>query len=62
MSTQTFLSGFMLGFLLGALSCYGTLQVLSRQRIRCRKREIDQLAEQFQELFRQIDRGKNKNH
>ncbi|GIX47489.1 MAG: hypothetical protein KatS3mg131_1700 [Candidatus Tectimicrobiota bacterium] len=61
MSTQTFLSGFFLGLLLGTVLTYGALQVLSRQRIRCHKREIEELTEQFQELFRQIDRGKNKN-
>lgn len=61
MSMQIFISGLMLGFLLGVLLCYVTLQLLSRQRLLGRKREIDRLAEEFQELFRQIDKGKNQN-
>jgi hypothetical protein len=60
MPTQVFMSGMMLGFLLGMLVCYATLNFLSRQRFRGRKREIDRLTEDFQELFRQIDKGKNE--
>ena len=42
--------------------CRGSvaLQYLHRQRLRCTKREIDRLAEQFQELFRQIDQDKQQ--
>jgi hypothetical protein len=58
MSTQAFMSGFMFGFLLGVLVCYVLLQLLSHRRFRGRKREIDRLTEDFQELFRQIDKGK----
>ncbi len=61
MSAQAFISGLMLGFLLGVLVCYVSLQMLSRQRFRGRKREIDRLTEDFQELFRQIDKGNNQN-
>ena len=58
MSIQVFISGLILGILLGILLCYVSLQYLNRQRLRCTKREIDRLAEQFQELFRQIDQDK----
>jgi len=51
----------MLGFLLGMLVCYVSLQVLSRRRFRGTKQEIDRLTEDFQELFRQIDKGKHDN-
>jgi hypothetical protein len=61
MSTQVFMSGLMLGFLLGMLVCYVSLQILSRRRFRGTKQEIDRLTEDFQELFRQIDKGKNDN-
>jgi sensor histidine kinase regulating citrate/malate metabolism len=61
MSMQIFISGLMLGFLLGVLLCYVTLQLLSRQRFKGRKHEIDRLTEDFQALFRQIDEGKNQN-
>jgi hypothetical protein len=61
MSTQVFMSGLMLGFLLGVLVCYVSLQVLGRRRFRGTKQEIDRLTEDFQELFRQIDKGKNDN-
>ncbi|HEY7493713.1 MAG TPA: hypothetical protein VIH59_21715 [Candidatus Tectomicrobia bacterium] len=61
MSTQVFMSGLMLGFLLGVLVCYVSLHVLSRRRFRGTKQEIDRLTEDFQELFRQIDKGKNDN-
>jgi hypothetical protein len=60
MSMQIFISGLMLGFLLGVLVCYVSLQALSRRRFRGRKREIDRLAEDFQELFRRIDKGKDQ--
>ncbi len=59
MSTQIFTSGLMLGFLLGTLLCYVVLRFLSRQRLQGRKREVDRLTEEFQELFRQIDQDKN---
>ena len=57
MSTQIFISGLILGFILGVLVCYVSLQILSRRRFQGRKREIDRLTEDFQELFRQIDKG-----
>jgi uncharacterized membrane-anchored protein YhcB (DUF1043 family) len=60
MSTQIFMSGLMLGLLLGVLFCYVALRFLSRQRVQGRRREVDRLAEEFQELFRQIDRDKNQ--
>jgi hypothetical protein len=59
MSTQMFMSGLILGLLLGVLHCYITLRFLSRQRLYDRRREVDRLTEEFQELFRQIDRDKN---
>jgi uncharacterized membrane protein YfcA len=61
MSTQIFLSGLMLGFLFGVLVCYVSLQLFSRRRFQGRKKEIDRLTEDFQELFRQIDDGDNRN-
>ena len=60
MSMQVFISGLILGILLGILVCYVALQYLNRQRLRCTKREIDRLTEQFQELFRQIDQDKQQ--
>lgn len=57
MSTQIFISGLILGLLLGVLVCYVSLQILSRRRFHGKKREIDRLTEDFQELFRQIDKG-----
>ena len=60
MSMQVFISGLVLGILLGILLCYVALQYLNRQRLRCTKREIDRLTEQFQELFRQIDQDKQQ--
>jgi flagellar biosynthesis protein FliR len=60
MSIQVFISGLILGILLGILVCYVSLQYLNRQRLRYSKREIDRLAEQFQELFRQIDQDKQQ--
>ena len=59
MSTQIFTSGLMLGFLLGTLLCYVVLRFLSLQRLQGKKREVDRLTEEFQELFRQIDQDKN---
>ena len=59
MSTQVCMSGLTLGFLLGVLVCYLALHILGRQRWRSRpKREIDRLTEDFQKLFRQLDKGK----
>ena len=55
-----FISGLIIGFLIGVFSCYTLIQWLSRQRVRGRKREVDQLTDQFQELFRQIDQDKNQ--
>ena len=60
MSIQVFISGLIVGILLGILLCYVALQYVHRQRLRCTKREIDRLTEQFQELFRQIDQGKQQ--
>ena len=60
MSTQVFISGLILGLLLGVLFCYVALRFLSRQRIQGRRREVDRLTDDFQELFRQIDRDKNQ--
>ena len=58
MSTQVFLSGLMLGLLFGVLLCYVALRFVSRARVQGRKREVDQLAEDFQALFREIDQDK----
>jgi len=60
MSMQVFISGLILGILLGVLLCYVSLQWFSRRHVRYTKREIDRLAEQFQELFRQIDQDKRQ--
>ncbi len=60
MSMQVFISGLLLGILLGMLLCYMAVQYYSRPRVRCSKREIDRLAAQFQALFRQIDRDKRR--
>ena len=60
MSTQIFSSGVLLGFLLGVLVCYVSLQFLSRCRFHGKKREIGRLTEEFQELFRQMDKGNNQ--
>ncbi len=60
MQTQIFMSGLMLGLLLGVLLCYVALRFLSRQRGQGRRREVDQLTEEFQELFRRIDQDKNQ--
>jgi flagellar biosynthesis protein FliR len=60
MSIQVFISGLIVGILLGILLCYVALHYVHRQRLRCTKREIDRLTEQFQELFRQIDQDKQQ--
>ena len=60
MYMQNFMSGLILGLVLGVLSCYVALRFLSRQRMQGRKQEIDRLADDFQELFRQIDSDKNQ--
>ena len=60
MAIQLFISGLILGFLLGAFACYVFIRWMSRQRAWGKRREIDRLAEQFQELFRQIDQDKNQ--
>jgi len=56
MSMQLFLSGVILGLLVGMLLGYCLLH--GPQCREGRQREIDRLVEQFQELFRQIDRNK----
>ena len=56
-----FVSGLIIGFLIGVFSCYTLIQWLSRQRVRGKKREVDQLTDQFQKLFRKIDQDKNPN-
>ena len=60
MSMQVFISGLILGILLGILLCYVSVQWFGRQHLRCTKREIDRLTQQFQELFRQIDQDKKQ--
>lgn len=60
MSIQVFISGLILGILLGVLLCYVCIQWFGRQRVRDAQREIDQLTEQFQALFRQIDQDKKQ--
>ena len=56
MTMPLFISGVILGGLLGLLS----YRVLQRWRSRQeRQRDIDQLTEQFQALFRENDQGKN---
>ena len=57
MSIQLLISDVILGVLLGVLLCYRIAQ--GRQRRAGRKRDIDRLIKQFQELFRQIDRDKH---
>jgi len=56
MSMQLFLSGVILGLLVGMLPGYCLLH--GPQRREGKQREIDRLVEQFQELFRQIDRDR----
>jgi hypothetical protein len=56
MSMQLFLSGVILSLLVGMLLGYCLLH--GPQRREGRQREIDRLVEQFQELFRQINRNK----
>ena len=60
MSMQVFISGLILGILLGVLLCYVSLQWFGRQHPRFTRREVDRLTEQFQELFRQIDQDKKQ--
>lgn len=60
MAIQLFISGLILGSLLGAFACYVFIHWMSRQRVWGKRREIDRLTEQFQELFRQIDQDKNQ--
>lgn len=60
MSMQVFISGLMVGILLGILLCYISVQHFNRSRVRCSKREIERLTAQFQALFRQIDRDKRR--
>ncbi|MCZ6873046.1 MAG: hypothetical protein O7G88_05885 [bacterium] len=55
MPSQIFISGLILGFLLGVLVCYVGLQIISRRRYLGHKRDIDRLTDDFQQLFRQID-------
>jgi cytochrome bd-type quinol oxidase subunit 2 len=57
MSIQLFISGLILSFLLGMV-CSRLLQ--GQQRHGERQHDIDRLVEQFQELFRQIDRDKKQ--
>jgi NhaP-type Na+/H+ or K+/H+ antiporter len=56
MSIQLFLSGVMLGLLVGMLLGYCLSHRLQRREEK--QGEIDRLVMQFQDLFRQIDRGK----
>jgi hypothetical protein len=57
---QGFTSGLIVGLLLGVLLCYGFLQWSGRKRLHGRKQEIDQLTEDFQALFRQLDQDKEE--
>ncbi len=61
MYVQNFMSGLILGLLLGVLFCYVALRFLSRQSTQGRQQEIDRLTDDFQGLFRQIDSDKNQN-
>ena len=56
MSMQLFLSGVILGLLVGMLLEYCLLH--GPQRREGKQREMNRLVEQFQELFQQIDRNK----
>ena len=56
MSIPFFMSGVILGGLLGLLGYCMLPRWRSRQE---RQRDIDQLTEQFQALFRESDQGKN---
>jgi hypothetical protein len=56
MSILLFISGVVLGLSLGLLGYYVLKRWWGRQE---RQRNIDQLTEQFQALFREIDSGKN---
>jgi len=53
---QLFLSGVILGLLVGMLLEYCLLH--GPQRREGKQREMNRLVEQFQELFQQIDRNK----
>ncbi len=55
MPSQIFISGLILGFVLGVLVCYVGLQIINRRRYLGHKRDIDRLTDDFQQLFRQID-------
>ena len=55
---EIFISAFVLGLFLGVLLGYSVLQ---GWRLRVgRKRDIDRLLKQFQELFRQINQEKHQ--
>jgi hypothetical protein len=58
MAIQLFISGVIVGVLLGMLLCSRVPQ--RRQRSVGRQRDIDQLVAQFHELFRQLDRQKKQ--
>lgn len=58
MSIQLFVSGVIVGLLLGILLCSRVPQ--RRQRSVGRQRDIDQLVAQFHELFQQLDRQKKQ--
>ena len=62
MAALMFMSGLIIGFLLGVLVCYTSLQGLRRQRRRRKKQQIDRLTEEFQALFRQIDADKDQSY
>ena len=53
-----FVSGLIIGFLIGVFTCYTLIQWLSRQRVRGRKREVDQLTDQFQNSSGRLIRTK----
>jgi hypothetical protein len=58
MAIQLFVSGVIVGVLLGMLLSSRVPQ--RRQRSVGRQRDIDQLVAQFHELFRQLDRQKKQ--
>jgi hypothetical protein len=58
MSVPLFISGVILGVLLGLLRRFRVL--LGWQCRKRRRHDIDRLTEQFQALFREIDQGKNQ--
>jgi hypothetical protein len=57
MFIQLFISGGILGFLLGLLLCYRARQEWQRREVR--RRDMDQLIAQFHALFQQIDQEKH---